>query len=84
MTTILKAYYDGKVFIPMKPVDIQKGKVLLMSILKEDTTDLVIAKKLTAFKQITENLRKINDVEPLPAEFDEILSQRIHFKNVYE
>ena len=38
--------------------------------------------KIEKFKQITESLRKINDKEPLSEEFDEILSQRVHFKEM--
>ena len=82
MATVLKAYYDGAVFVPMIPVDIQTGKVLMMSILQEDTSTFNAVKQISAFKQITDNLQKINDVEPLSAEFDEILSHRIHFKDI--
>ena len=45
-------------------------------------SSIAIVDKLEKFKQLTENLRKINDEEPLPDEFDEILSQRIHFKEM--
>jgi hypothetical protein len=39
-------------------------------------------RKIAAFKQITDNIYKIIDEEPLPVEFDEILAQRVNFKNV--
>ena len=83
MPTIFKAYYDGAVFVPMIPIDIQTGKVFDMSILQENiSASLHNSGKITAFKQITNNLHKIDDIEPLPVEFEEILSQGIHFKDI--
>ena len=83
MATIFKAYYDGTAFVPMIPINIQTGKVFDMSILQENiSASLHNVGKITAFKQITNNLHKINNTEPLPAEFDEILSQGIHFKDI--
>jgi hypothetical protein len=84
MTSTLKAYYDGTAFVPMIPVNMQTGEVFVMSILQKHTPELHTAKQLKAFRQITDNLRKINDAEPLPAEFDEILSQRIHFSDMHQ
>ena len=60
-------------------IDIQTGKVFDVSILQENVSvSLHNIGKITAFQQITNNLHKINDTEPLPVEFDEILSQGIH------
>jgi len=83
MATIIKAYYDGAVFVPLIPVDIPIGKEFVVSVLQEELpASSAIVKQIAAFKHITQNLRKINDNEPLPAEFDEIMSQRIHFKDI--
>ena len=83
MATVFKAYYNGAAFVPMIPVDIKIGKVFEMSILQENTpASLHNVGQVTAFRQITDNLHKINDAEPLPVEFDEILSQRIHFNDM--
>jgi len=41
-----------------------------------------INRQIKEFQQITGNLRQINCEEPLSAEFDEIMSQRIHFKEI--
>ena len=82
MTTVLKAYYNGSVFVPVKPVDIQTGQIFRLSISSEGTPSPDTTKRLAVFKQITGNLRKINDTEPLSAEFDEILSQRICFHEI--
>ena len=82
MATVLKAYYNGSVFVPMKPVDIQTGQIFRLSISSESTPPADTTKRLAAFRQITGNLRKINGTEPLPAEFDEILSQRICFHEI--
>jgi predicted DNA-binding antitoxin AbrB/MazE fold protein len=82
MTTVLKAYYDGTVFVPTIPVDVQTGKMLVMSILQEESSVLHTANQIKILEQITDNLRQINDTEPLPSEFDKIMSQRIHFKDI--
>jgi hypothetical protein len=80
MSATVKAYYDGTAFVPMIPLDIQKGSVFMLSVLQEDSLVQDIAKKVMTFRQITNNLHKINATEPLPLDFDEILSQRINFK----
>jgi hypothetical protein len=79
MSTTVKAYYDGTAFVPMNPLNIQPGKVFMLSVLQEEILSADIAKKIMAFKHITNNLRKLNETEPLPPEFDEILSHRVHF-----
>ena len=78
MTSIIKAYYDGTAFIPVMPVDIPAGKIFVVSVLQEEIQAPNVAKQIAVFKDITDSLRKINKIEPLPDEFDEILSQRIH------
>ena len=82
MTTILKAYYDGAVFVPMIPVALQTGKVFEMSILQENASTSHNSGQITAFRQITNTLRKLNETEPLSGEFDKILSQGIHFNDI--
>jgi hypothetical protein len=37
-------------------------------------------KKLTAFRKLTNEIVELNKTDPLPLEFDEILSQRMHFR----
>ncbi|MCL2510576.1 MAG: hypothetical protein FWF09_00835 [Bacteroidales bacterium] len=81
MTTVLKAYYDGAVFIPTIPVDVQTGKTLVMSILQEEPSAFP-SSRIRTLEQITNNLREINVSEPLPTEFDQVISQRIHFKDI--
>ena len=43
---------------------------------------IAVDEKLEKFKQITENLRKLNDEEPLSVELDEIFAQRVNFKDI--
>jgi hypothetical protein len=38
-----------------------------------------IARKLAVLERITKNLREPDDVEPLSAKFDEIMSKRVNF-----
>lgn len=83
MTTTIKAYYNGTSFVPIdRPeIEIPAGKIFLLSVLpEEETPSMSISKKVMAFRQITDHFRLLNDTEPLPNEFDEILSHRIHFK----
>ncbi|MDR2085659.1 MAG: hypothetical protein LBP72_00625 [Dysgonamonadaceae bacterium] len=80
MLTTVKAYYDGTAFVPVIPVDVQEGTIFTLSVSQPEEMPLDKAKKLKAFKLITENLRKINKEEPLPPLFDEILSQRTKFE----
>jgi hypothetical protein len=81
MLTTVKAYYDGTAFVPMDPMSLQTGKVFNLSVLQDDVLSTDIAKKVLAFRQITTNLRKIEEEDPLPSEFDEILSHRLNFKH---
>ena len=63
----------------MNPLSLQTGKMFSLSVLQDDFSATEIAKKVLSFKQITTNLHKIEAEEPLPSEFDEILSHRLHF-----
>ena len=80
MPTTVKAYYNGAAFVPVKSLDIQKGKVFTLSISQGRETVGSVAKKVMAFESITNNLRRINAIEPLSPEFDAMLSQRLHLK----
>jgi hypothetical protein len=80
MTTTIQAYYNGTSFVPVKPLEIPTGKMFQISIQEEKTPPDDLSKKLAELRKITNNLHQLNTTEPLPPEFDEILSQRIHFK----
>jgi hypothetical protein len=80
MTTTVQAYYNGMAFVPVKSIDIQKGQIFTLSISQDNATAATAAKKIMVFERITNNLRNLNDIEPLSSEFDTILSQRIHLK----
>ena len=72
MSTV-KAYYDGSTFFPIEPLNIPKGKVVNLTIAEEETQSPEIAKKLAQLAYINNNLGKLNETEPLPPEFDDIL-----------
>ncbi|GHT15558.1 hypothetical protein AGMMS4956_15780 [Bacteroidia bacterium] len=76
----VKAYYDGVAFVPMIPLDIQKGRVFMLSVLQDYPPTQDVVKKIMAFKHITNNLRRIEHLDPLSSEFDKIVSQRVNFK----
>jgi hypothetical protein len=81
MATTVKAYYDGTAFVPITPLPVQTGKVFLLSVKRDDATSMDNANKLKAFRQITANLNRLNDIEPLGEEFDKIVSKRLNFNN---
>ena len=51
---------------------------------KSSTPSPEVARKLAQLTCINSNLEKLNETEPLPPEFDEILSQRINFARVLD
>jgi len=83
MSTV-KAYYDGITFFPIETLNIPKGKVVNLTIAEEDTPSPEIARKLAQLAYVNSNLEKLNETEPLPPEFDEILAQRVNFTRVLD
>ena len=78
--TAVRAVYDGKVFIPVKPCEITKGSEVTLTIEPIDSGFSEKQKKLTAFRQLSGEVTELNKTDPLPPEFDEILSQRLQFR----
>jgi hypothetical protein len=78
MSTV-KAYYDGVTFFPFEALNIPSGRVVNLTIDEEKTPSPEIARKLAQLAYINNNLAKLNEAEPLPPEFDEILAQRVNF-----
>ena len=79
--TAVRAVYDGMVFIPEKPCDITSGSEVNLTIETVNNGLPEKQKKLAAFKQLTGEVRELNKTDPLPEEFDAILSQRIRFRD---
>ena len=75
----VRAYYDGLSFVPIEPVNVRKGEVVRLSILLEEPANKRIAEKLAAFRKLTGEIRTLNQAEPLPPEYDEILQTRVNF-----
>ena len=82
--TAVQAIYDGNVFIPEKPCDIIKGSRVILNFSTIDSGLSEKQKKLAAFRQLTEEVKESNKTNPLPPEFDEILSQRIRIREASE
>ena len=82
MSTV-KAYYDGITFFPIEALNIPKGKVVNLTD-EEEALAPEIARKLAQLAYINRNLEKLNEVEPLPPEFNEILAQRVSFGRVLD
>ena len=83
MSTV-KAYYDGTTFFPIETLNIPKGKVVSLTIDEEESPSPEIARKLAQLAYINSNLEKLNETEPLPVEFDEILAQRVNFARIID
>jgi len=83
MSTV-KAYYDGITFFPIEVPDIPKGKVVNLIIDEETSPSPEIAQKLAQLAYINSNLKKLNETEPLPPEFDKILAQRVNFSKALD
>jgi len=80
--TAVQAVYDGNVFIPEKPCEITKGTKVTLTISTIDTGFSEKQKKLAAFRQLTKEVKELNETDPLPLEFDEILSQRVRIREI--
>jgi hypothetical protein len=77
----VQAIYDGNAFIPEKPCEIIKGSKVTLTI-KTIDSGCKQQKKLDAFRQLTKEIIESNKTDPLPVEFDEILFQRVHIREV--
>jgi len=80
--TAVRAVYDGRVFIPEKPCEITSGSEVTLTI---ETVNIDLSekqKKLAAFRQLTQEVNELARTDPLPPEFDEILSQRVRFREL--
>jgi len=80
--TAVQAIYDGNAFIPEKPCEIIKGSRVTLTIKTIDSGFSEKQKKLAAFRQLTKEIIESNKTDPLPAEFDEILSQKVHIREI--
>ena len=82
--TAVQAIYDGSVFIPEKPCKISKGSKVALTVSVLDSGFAEKQKKLADFRQLTKEVTELNKTDPLPAEFDEILSRRVRIRETFE
>ena len=80
--TAVQAIYDGNAFIPEKPCEIIKGSKVTLIINTIDSGFSEKQKKLAAFRQLTKEIIESNKTDPLPDEFDQILSRRVHIREI--
>ena len=80
--TAVRAIYDGDVFIPEKPCEIIKGSKVTLTITAIDTGFSEKQKKLAAFRRLTKEINDLNKTDPLPNEFEEILSQKVKIREI--
>ena len=78
--TAVQALYDGKVFIPEEPCEISIGSKVNLTIEPIAAEFTERQKKLAAFRQLSKEVTALSKTDPLPPEFDEILSQRLRFR----
>jgi len=80
--TAVQATYDGRVFIPEKPCNITSGSKVILTIESAIGGISEKQKKLAAFRKLTNEVTELNKTDPLPPEFDEIVSQRLRFREI--
>ena len=80
--TAVQAIYDGQVFIPEKPCNITSGSKVTLTIETVISDILEKQKKLDAFRKLTNEVIELNRTSPLSTEFDKIVSQRLHFREI--
>jgi len=80
--TAVQAIYDGSVFIPEKPCEISKGSRVTLTFNTIEIDFSEKQKKLAAFRQLTNEVKESNKTDPLPVEFDAILSQRVRIREI--
>ena len=80
--TAVQAIYDGSVFIPERPCEITKGSRVILTFNTLDAGFSEKQKKLSAFRQLTEEVKESNKSDPLPPEFDNILTQRVRLREI--
>jgi predicted DNA-binding antitoxin AbrB/MazE fold protein len=78
--TAVRAVYDGKVFIPEQPCEITRGSEVTLTIVSMNIDVTEKQNKLTAFRQLSKEVTELSKTDPLPPEFDKILSQRLQFR----
>ena len=79
---VITGIFENERFIPDSPVNIPQKKKVVLTFEEEDGPNTEIGQKLAAFRQLTEEVKKSNKTDPLPPEFDEILSQRMQFREL--
>jgi hypothetical protein len=77
--TSITAYYDGLAFVPVEPVDIAKGTVIQLSIVRDNMLEAARAERAASFRRLNNDLHELNASEPLPDDFDEILATKVSF-----
>ena len=80
--TAIQAVYDGQVFIPEKPCDITRGSKVKLIIETINQNHLERQKRLAVFRQLTNEIKKLSKTDPLPQDYEEILSQRVRFREI--
>ena len=79
---VITGVFENERFIPDRPVSIPQKTKVVLTFEEEDDLSTEITRKLTDFRQLTEEVKESNKTDPLPPEFDEILSQRMQFREI--
>jgi len=80
--TAIQAVYDGRFFIPEEPCDITSGSKVTLTIEAVNNSYSEKQNRLTAFRKLTREIKEISKTDPLPQEFDDILSHRVKFRDI--
>jgi len=80
--TAVRAIYDGNVFIPKTRCNFTNGTEVTLTIETINAGFLEKQMKLEALRKLTKEIQELNKTDPLPKEFDKILSQRVKFREI--
>jgi len=69
-----RAYYKGGRFVPLDTVQLPEGSQAIVTVLEESPEE-ICRRQREAMKQFR---KAVQASEPLPPEFDEIMSQRVN------
>lgn len=78
----IQAVYDGRVFIPTRPCGIAGGSEVTLTIEAGNIRLSRREEKLAAFRQLTKEIIELNQTDPLPPKFDEILADRVKLREM--
>ena len=77
-TNTVRVRYNGTAFIPIEPCDVIKGTIIDISFAQESLAEAKNASNVKAFKDLMQEIHELNQEEPLPDNFFEIVNTKVN------